>query len=231
MNKRIIHYGLLSFICSLSADPVITLFLREYPADTERAQSMMNKLGKPGKIARYRVNNVTHQPLVAGIFATYAGYLEVSSYNGQLTFPRRHDKPLLYLVITPRLTPMIMFANTIHHWEYEPGVPAALFVCERKNDEKTGLYFWDVKDIPMPDNNVIPLESLVLIAKPQNFYVPTGITLTNETQNLMVPDIYVKKGINKLTNSLYILNLAHFFSPEQFLYKKEPTRYLFQPEP
>lgn len=230
MNKRIVHYGLLSFICSLSADPVITLFLHEYPADTERAQSMVTKLGKPGKIARYRVNNVTHQPLVAGIFATYAGYLDVSSYNGQLTFPRRHDRPLIYLAITPRLTPIVMFANTIHHWEFEPGVPAALFVCERKKDE-AGLYFWDMKEESISDNKVIPLESLILIAKPQNFYVPIGITLANETENLLIPDIYVKKGINKLTNSLYVLNLTHFFSPTQFLYKKEPTRYLFQPEP
>lgn len=230
MNKRILC-GLLSMASCVSADPIITLFLREYPADTESAQSMVNKMSKPGKIARYRAHDITHQPLVAGIFSTYAGYLEVSSYNGQLTFPRRHDKPLIYLAITPRITPMIMFANTIHHWEFEPSAPAALFICERKKDEKTALYFWDMKNIPLPDNNIIPLESLVIIAKPQNFYVPTGITLTHETPNLLLPDIYVKKGINKLTHSLYVLNLTHFFSPEQFMYKKEPTRYLFQPEP
>lgn len=231
MNKHIFYYIVLNFVCSLSADPVITLFLREYPNDVNHAQAVVNKLNKPGKIAQYKTKQISNQPTVAGIFSTYAGYLTASSYNGQITFPRKHDKPLLYLVITPIITPIIMFANTIHHWQLEPTIPAALFTCERKNDETTGLAFWEVKQLAQPENNIIPLQALVLIAKPQNFYVPEGVTVTHETENLLLPDVYVKKGINKLKNALYILDLSHFFSPEQFLYKKELLNYQFQPEP
>jgi hypothetical protein len=57
----------------------------------------------------------------------------------------------------------------------------------------------------------VPLESILIFAKPSNLVVQTGMITVGKTQHLLLPDIYVKKGINITKNALYILNLRHFF--------------------
>lgn len=211
----------------LRADAIITFFMRPYPKINEKIQQekMASDLKKPGKIAKYTTHGLLEFPIEAGIFSTYAGYLTTSDVNGQTTFPRKHEQPSLYLLITQKITPIIMMRNTIHHWELEEKTPAAMFKIDKKQDEKTGNYFWDVQHAKLPENNRIPLESITIIAKPKNIFVPTGITLTNDDPQLILPNIYIKKGIMKISNALYILNLRNFFGTVKTEYKKESNRY------
>ncbi len=201
------------------------IFLRPYPGSVQQAQRWANKLKKPSSLAKRTIESIMGRNITTGIFSTYAGYLQVSNHNGQIIFPRKHSKPSLPIIVTNKITPIVMFGNTISHWELAPSAQAAMFTATIKQDEATQASLWHVQQTDLPENNQIPLESLIIIAKPQNIFIPTGITLASESPHLLLPDMYIKKGINIVRNALYILNLNHFFRPPQTLYKKEANRY------
>jgi hypothetical protein len=121
-----------------------------------------------------------------------------------------------------------MTGNTIHHWELEEDAPAAMYLMEQKFDEDIGLHYWDVTQVPVPENNHVPLESLTIFADPKYVYVPLGLSLLRESPHLILPDIYIKRGINLTAEALFVLNLSHFFGSILPLYKKLPDRYLKQ---
>ncbi len=223
--NQIIFIGICLLLTqSISADPIITFFFRDYPnAELSRT---MDKLKRPHGIAKQHLKALMNPNRVSGIFATYFGFLNTSSLTGQIMFPRKQSNANFQLVISNKITPIMMFQNTISHWELEPGTPAEVYTVELKEDESTGLFFWNIQIAPLPENKQLSqTNSIIIIAKPHNLYVPTGITLTKESANLILPDIYVKKGILSVRNALYVLNLSLFFQPIDLLYKKEKTKY------
>jgi hypothetical protein len=234
MNNKLIMFCTITSLCfiksSCTPDPIINFFFRSYPQliEKENAQKYGQKIKNPGQIARYSLKSLMKDPLISGIFATYRGYLAFSTADGQITFPNKQTKPSLHLVVTNRMTPMIMIGSTIHHWELEENTPAALYKIEGKQDEETEQYYWDIQPEDISNNKVLPVDTICIIAKPQKIYIPTGITLTQKSQNFLLPNIYVKKGIMKLANSLYILNLKHFFAPIKKTYKRKKIHYLEQ---
>jgi len=207
------------------ADPILTFFFRNYP-EVGIAQRTMNKLQRPHGIAKEHLRALMNPNPVGGIFVSYFGFLNASSSTGQILFPRKQSKASFQLAISNKITPITMFQNTISHWQLEPGTPAELYNLDLIEDENTKLSFWQMEKVPLPENNRLDAtRSIMIIAKPQNIYVPTGITITKPSANLILPDIYVKRGISSIRNALYILNLSLFFRPIDLLYKKEKTRY------
>jgi hypothetical protein len=209
----------------LHANPMITIFLRQYPADEEHAQEISESLQRPGKLARYTLHATLEKEIPSGIFATYAGFLGVSNTVGQLSFPRKQENPSIYLIVTEQATPIMMAGNTIHHWELDPTVPAEMYRFDQKRDAETQLDYWNVEKVDLPENNIIPLESILLFIKPKNIFIPTGITLSRTNANLILPDIYVKKGAKIYPSTLYVLNLKHFFGQINYLYEKRDNGY------
>ncbi len=203
------------------ADRVITFFMHPLP----NVQKITRNLAKPGKIARHIIEGLADYQLNAGIFATYGGYLQVSDLNGQVTFPRKHENPLIYLIITNKITPIPMFEYTIHHWELVPGAPTQMFTINRKYDEDADLFYWHIEKAEPPEDNQVPLTSVVIVAKPKYIFVPTGISITSDNPNLILPPIFVRKGVNIIKNAAYILNFRHLFGRLQLMYKKEANRY------
>ena len=203
------------------ADPIISLFVRPYP----NAHITAQKIKKVGKIARHMIEGIADYQITAGIFSTYAGYLNISDIDGQIIFPRKHANPIIQLVITTRITPVLMFEKTIHHWELVPGIPTQMYTFERKFDKETKTFYWDVQPAEPPENNIVPLSALVIFAKPRYFYIPTGITITDDNPNFILPSIYARKGIKITANALYVFNLSHFFGQLLYRYKKRTNRY------
>lgn len=226
--KIIIFITLFLYLPSARAESILSFFFVPYPTafPLEHAQEISSKLAKPGFIAKHTVYNQHNPTPVAGIFSTYAGYINVSDTNGQTEFPLMHFKfPGVTLIITTKLTPIIMGGNTISHWELEEGTPATLFTVEKKQDDKTKLFYWNTIEKIYPENRRIPLDSLIIIARPPDIYVPIGATLARRSPHLLLPDLYVKKGIKLVGNTLYMLNLNHFFGPIHYYYQKHPKRY------
>lgn len=219
---------LLSLLVSCTlilADPIVTFFFRKYP-QAELANSTMRTLSKPHGIAKRTLEGVLHHNPISGIFSTYFGFINSSDENGQTMFPRKQSSTKLHLVITNKITPIMMFKNTVSHWELVPGTPAVSYLLEQKEDPETKLIFWQAQKEELPDDNKISSEdSLIIIAKPKNVYVPTGITLSQSDANLILPQLYAKKSIQTNRNALYMLNLAFLFRPIDLLYKKDKLYY------
>ncbi|MCK5632582.1 hypothetical protein KAH94_02455 [bacterium] len=207
-------------IQSVIADHVVTFFMRPYPhlftkqkkLSLEKIEHKSKKLQNPKKLAKYTLRSILETKVASGIFCTYSGQLAISDDNGQVTFARRQEDKEVKLLITEKIDPVLMGQQTIHHWEFEIGVPAKLYTVKQKNDEETGLQFWHVKENTLPVDNNISLDTIVIFARPKDIIVPEGITLVEQDAQLIIPDIYVKKNINKLNSSLYILNLKRFFA-------------------
>ncbi len=209
----------------LSADPILTFFFRNFP-QVDLAQRTMDKLKKPHAIAKRTLLGLTSHNPIAGIFSTYYGFINVSDYIGQTSFPRKQSKGEIKLFITNKISPVMMFNNTVSHWELVAGAPAAAYTLELKEDPETKLSLWLVNQGTVPQNGQIPAtESLIILAKPHNVYMPLGATLSSQDTNLELPDIYAKKGISSTRNALYMLNLTFLFRPVDLLYKKEKKRY------
>lgn len=213
-------------IHSVKAEQLIILFLKPYPVISPKADS--DKLGKKFHRAGKISSNLSKHylpPTLSGMFATYGGWLTTSDLNGEISFPRRHGKSFINLIITERLTPIVRSGNTIDHWELEEGYPAEMYRMEQKWDPEARILYWDVTQEPLPKNNIIPIESLILIANPKYIDVPLGISLFKDSPHLILPDVYVKKGINLTADALYVLNLSQYFGGIIPIYKKGKLHY------
>lgn len=225
-NKLMPIIGIL-FSCfqGITADPVLTFFLKDYP-DQETASYLLGKLKKPNALAKQTVAGIFQHSNTGGIFSSYFGFLNSSDHNGQTTFPRKHSNTKLKLIITDKIMPVMMFNLTVSHWELIPGTPAVLYEIVQQEDPTTKLTYWNVTLGTLPDNKQLaPTDSIILFAKPKNIYVPLGVTLAEQGPNLILPDMYVKKGIQTTRNALYVLNLSFLFRPIDLLYKKSSMSY------
>lgn len=152
---------------------------------------------------------------IAGLFCTYAGFLALSNGIGQVTFPRKHDEPALSIIITNKIQPILMAANTIHHWMIPIDGDTVQYSLERKKDAETGLTYWNVTKQAIPDDRIVPSRSILIFAKPKDFYIPEGATLTVDSPNLVLPDIYARRSTDIATNAMHALAIRQFFDNVQ----------------
>ena len=218
----------------LLADNLITFFMLPFPyvptnkveTTREYAETKSKKLQHPGKIAKYTLRSILESNTASGIFCTYKGQLAISDSNGEVMFARRQESPDMTLVITPRINPFLEHKQVVHHWELEIGVPARMYSVTRHEDPDTAIAYWDVKKIEhIKVNETIPLNAVVVFAKPDYIFVPEGITETDKGPQLVLPDLYVKKNVDKLETALYVLNLKRFFMHTNRIYKVKPGEY------
>ncbi len=229
-NRALYSFVLLALlhVCSMNAEPIITFFMYRYPIeqDAKAVKKMGNKLEKLGKIAKYTHEGLAHGTIIAGIFSTYAGYITTSDINGQTAFPRKQEQKTINMLVTNQITPIVMVGNTLAHWKLEEGTPARMYSLALKQDEKTNLHFWQTQKVDLPKEDIIPLDTIIILAKPKNIYLPEGATLSAESPNLVLPNVYVKKGVKIAKNALYIMNIMRYFGPVNYLYQQKPTNYL-----
>lgn len=205
----------------------ITFYLKPYPLANDSAEQkrVSNKMQKPNYIAKQALKSTLEHSVGAGIYSLYAGYLGISNDNGQTTFPRKHTEPLVKIIVTAKATPVTMIGNTVHHWEIQQDTPAQMFSLERKKDAETGLYIWECIEEELPNDRVVPREGIIIFVKPKNIYIPTGVTVTTDSEHLILPDFYLKRSAEVANNALYILNLKHFFGNINLRYKTDQKGY------
>jgi len=202
------------------SNPTISFFFSPQP-DGEK---IVRKLIKPGKIAKHTIHGLAENITIAGIFATYAGYITASNHNGAVRFPRKTSESSVNLLITPEIQPVALFENTIRYWQTVPGKPLRFYSLKEVYDDTTKEYSWNTEKATLPSNNVIPLTTIIIIAKPSRIIVPLGIEKTIKTAHLTLPTIYVKRGINIVSNSAYLLNIRHLFKPVESKEQRTPLR-------
>lgn len=215
-----------SIFCGMYADPRIVLFFKaEQMTDAEKISA---KLKQPGKLAKYRAKGMLTSSIVEGIIAVYGGYVAASDYNGELSFVRKHQKNNVVVVITPEIVPVVLFESTIINWKRVPGVPATMYSCEQMYDAQKGDYYLKTEEMPLSEDMSIPLAAVIIIAQPKNIRMEIGNSPATETGNFIVPTLYVKKGINTLKNSSYMLTIRHLFKPTRTEENRETLKILTQ---
>ena len=205
------------------AEQRITFFVRTFPAleDEVDVNKLLQDAVDPQKISHHILRAEQLSYPFNGLMGSYAGYFTVSSpFNGQMSFPRKQQKPLLHYVVTPNVEPVIMLGKTVHHLELIKGMPAAFYSAQRKQDPDTEYFYWTIQPEQLPADGVIPLSAIVLFAKPKNVRIVPGIFNTIDGPQLQLPDVYVRKGIDLISGAFSVLKIKHFFRSIVPVYKK-----------
>lgn len=217
-------------------DHIITFFMRPFPHLPGMEKKLTNdeitkkskKLRNPKKIAQYTLRSLQEGKTAHGIFCTYNGQLAFSNIDGQVNFKRQQEQPNVNLLITLNIKPVFMAGRTIHHWELVGGAPAERYLVTRQKDKGTAETFWHVQKTELPEDNRIALDTIVIFSKPHYIIVPEGITLIEQDPQLILPDLYVKKNIDKLSSGLYVLSIKRYFEQTKESYKKREKDYSLQ---
>ena len=235
-NEDIMKKTIILFLCilysllyrmSLLSTPAIILTIKPYPIPKkERTLEQLQRILKtPGTYNKKILESFLKKGTYEGIFSTYMGYISISDFYGQIMFPRKHTDSSIFVLITPLIEPIMMIDLTVHHFETFDAAPKALYKITRKKDEHTNLFYWDVSSVPIPANKRISLDTIVLFAKPKNIIIPEGITITQDTPQMILPPIYARKEINSTLNALRVLKIKQFFSPFHTYQKRESDTY------
>lgn len=205
-------------------DPIIIFDFKPYPIipNDEYCHTITKSLKELGKISQQCAFGILDKRLPTGIFVTYGGYLNVSDASGDISFPYKQTKPDINILITSKIIPVMMAGNTVHHWIIDENVHATMFRFTIEKDQMTNITYWNAAPALLPQKNIIPLDTIIIIAKPHHIYVPIGITPMKESANIILPPIYVKKGLNNVSQAMYALNLKHLFGTVRYLNKTDP---------
>ena len=214
-------------VCTYALNNSIILFVDQYPMikipkNKETKESLSKKLKQPDYVYKKLLKKNRLSSGAQGAMGMYLGYAGLSDKNGQITFPRKHQKPVVNVLVTKGIQPVYIIAPaTIHNWMLDKDTPAQMYEFKFDKDQETELYYIEAKKIPLPQDYMIPLETIIIIANPKNVYIPEGATLTHYSANLILPTIYIKKEFNFAHNVLYTNSIKQYFDSIHAEYKPE----------
>lgn len=215
---------IISFFININAQDVghlITFFITPYPdekistIDDFQADQLCNIINC----------HMLNLPINFGIFCTYLGYMTYSNYIGQVIFPRKTVKDSLNLLITNDIEPIFMLKNTIAYWKIFDDASAKMYKLDRKQDNETKLFYWNVQEKQLPKKNKIPLHTIIILANPDDIFLGSGIIQTTGGPQLVLPNIYIKYNKNYVSNALFTLSIKPFFSQIKKIYNERPIGY------
>lgn len=196
----------------------INMFVRDYPQE-ELKKHPRNFTAET--INKQVMKSRFYQPVELGVYGIHNGYLARTNDIGLLSFPRDPVQEEFTLVVTQAIKPIFMLDNTINNWSLATPAESALFRVKRFKDPETKLFYWKVQELNVPSNKYIPLHFIIIIAKPEDVYVPLGVTPTTKLPNLVLPPIYVKRGLDRINQALFILQIKQFFAPVTTISKQD----------
>jgi len=199
--------------CCIHATHRIMFTIRYYPQLDQvlDVDQLVQSIQDPTRAIQTIMRTTIPDIGASGIVVTYAGFTTISTMYGQVDLPRRQQNRSFHILISTDFEPVMMAGVTVHHWQLLPDPNAAMYIATFQQDPETHIYFWDVQSAELPADNIIPLDTIVIVAKPQNIFIPTGITMAKNTVNLMLPDMFAKKGSDFWTDALKFLQVKHFF--------------------
>jgi hypothetical protein len=210
---------------------VLTFFIRPLPITHKKLtpDKAEKTIKSPEKIMKALIKKELNELHVhAGIYVSYQGFFAVSDMNGQVVFPRKTAEDKLHFIVTEdvKAVPVDPLRDTtLLGFVPDPNAELQHFVYERRQDPETELYSWVVNEEPLPKAKRIPAEAIVLFANPKHIIVPVGSSHTNESENLVLPDIFTTHNLNSALNALRFFKIRHYFAPVKVEYKFNPDGY------
>jgi hypothetical protein len=170
-------------------------------------------------------NEPLPQPIEAGHIVTYGGFVDVSDFDGLVSFPRKQAGRSIYLLITPEVTPISMFHNTLSHWELIRSMPSRFYKIEQIQNEQTKKNSWETTEVELPSDNIIPLDTVILFMDPQYARPLSKEQESLKSENLLIPPIELDRGVDDEKNAIVFLKIRHFFSSTSPAFNKQASRY------
>lgn len=234
MNKTltIALFSIASFCGTLqlsASDATIQFFLYKYPyfklpktASLDK-EKYSKKLQQPDYIVRKMTKPLSSfQRGVSGVFCFYGGTITISSFLGQVTFPRLQQKNDIYVLVTTGILPAYMIApSTVHNWIIDTSKVSQMFHLTLKHDPASQLFYYEATEAELPKNNNIPLNTIIIIAEPSTVFIPMGATIVDNSPNMILPTIYIKKEFCFVYNALYSLALKQYFRQNNYSIKQD----------
>lgn len=211
---------LLAMPSALKGELTLNFFVRDYPQEITVQETPDASAAAVNKRA---IINQFRQPAHVGVYAMYNGYVNHSDHDGLISFIRRTLKPEFYLLVTPYIHPIYLMGNTLGSWFIEKPAQARLFLMRLLQDDQTKLHYWKTQQVNLPSNNIMPLHTIVIPAKPNKIYVPLGVQMGRNEANLVLPPVYAKKGLDRLDQTMFVLSIKHFLAPIEELPKISPN--------
>ncbi len=167
----------------------------------------------------FAINHFFGNTHYSGVYASYAGYIEISDHSGQIRFPRKHQGDSISLLVTAKINPIFLKEKTIHHFEVPLTTPYAFYAITQKKNLKTKKIVWDISEKKLEIQRAIPYDTLVLFAKPDQIKVPLGEHPFLKSSQLLLPKMYTSGTITNSLNAMQVLTIRQFFAPLVPLYK------------
>ncbi len=184
-------------------------------------EKVLHSVNKAAALDRTLIEQAIRRRSVQGIFATYMGSVDTSDASGQISFLRRQLGDEVIFVVTRSLQPILSGPTTVHHFIVSKDAPVAYYRMVRD----TALSKWAVRKIKTPEDRVVPLTAIVLIAEPDQVVLPDESFITTKSPNLLLPTVYALKTLTPGINALHFLAVNRFFAPNIYARRYAQTRY------
>lgn len=211
----------------ISAEASIIAFFRyEKPFINLETELLQEKIEKPGKISRWGLKQLLAIPLsTLGIIGAYAGFSTVSNSIGQLTFPRKHAKDEIIVVVTQKIKPVIVRGQTVRNFIVTPGATAQWYTFIREPAGTIPVPHWQVKPYAATETERIPADALIIFAKPEDIVIPQSPIATIGGTSLLLPTLLVTKQYRVEPNALQFLKVSKYFATVKPAYRYLPSRF------
>lgn len=227
MMKRKTFCFLFIFLSCVSVHAAtITLFIEPYKElKTVLVESTKKFFNKPGsKFPKKHLKRTVPILKHTSFFASYAGYCAHSNEQGEIIFPRKHPQDTVTLVITPKVTPVILIGKTVNRFIVPASAPTALFEFTRKKSGDTA--YWEVTQKELPSSRIISPFAITIFGTPDQFSVPLESTITLPGPDLVLPSLKATKHATD-TPALLFLKVSKYCAPvrESLHLRRTDTRY------
>ncbi|QQR62880.1 hypothetical protein IPH67_00095 [bacterium] len=186
---------------------------------------MLKKLQTKNQLASEQLSSLIGKNKTAGFCACYAGFIGVSNHEGYINFTRKHATPVIYLAITQEIVPVMRVENTVSHWQFIKDAPVTFYKLTA--DEHAAQATWNIIEIEVPENLVIPSETIIVFGNPAHFYFSSD---TKESKhmtlpNIALPPLMITKEANPIKSSLFLLSVRHLFASAEPTQNKQFNMY------
>lgn len=217
------------------APQVLTFFVERELAPLHQKEPLektriLKKVSDPYELNRILVKGHIRKRTVEGLVATYFGWWTYSDYHGQVVFPLHHEQPKLLVVITPKISPILTHDHMVEGFFIPPDVTYDVYNFERTIRKNSAE--WTIKKSSLPAQKKVPLNALVILAKPEDIPIHEGsFPGIKSGTDFVLPPLTIAHDTKLVMDALHSLTLNRYFSPVDRIMVTSKARYAFVPTP
>ncbi|MBA3751610.1 hypothetical protein H0X06_02295 [Candidatus Dependentiae bacterium] len=210
-----------SFVHSSSTPYLISFFIKPLLIPTMQSGTQSSALAEKQLALRMLSSSDLH----AGIFVSYAGISTNSDREGQILLPRKTAQPELHVFITEKIVLLPLSPQkkkTIVGFKSKPETLIQHFTFVRQKDPETEAYVWQGTQSEWPSNKKMPYDAIIIFADPESIISPVGASVTQLSENFILPDFYITDTKKTPIDALRFLTLKSYVKPLTFEYSFHP---------